>query len=161
MKTLIIYGSTYGFTKECVTKLKEQIKGEVTVVNIMTDGEPSIDEYDNIIIGGSIYIGQIQKNVKNYCIANINKIKNKKLALFLSCGLPENFEENLKNSFPDELIKKAVAKECFGGELRIEKMKFSHKMITKMMTKSTAKEGKQPPKQIPENIAKIASVINK
>lgn len=79
----------------------------------------------------------------------------------MCCGLPENFEQSLKNSFPEELLNRAIAKECFGGELRTAKMSIAHKMITVLMKKAAAKEGKEPIKQMSENIAKLAAIFNK
>ena len=161
MKTLIIYASTYGFTKDCVEKLKELLKGEVFAANIMTDSIPPLDDFDHIIIGGSIYMGQIQKKLKLYCTQNRNYLVNKRLALFLCCALPESFEQTLINVFPEELMKKAVAKECFGGELRTNRMNFAHRMITGLMKKAVAKKGKSEVRQMPENILSLAECMNK
>lgn len=160
MKTAIIYGSTYGYAEDCAKKLKEQIDGEVVLINAMRESILPIDDFDNIIFGGSIYIGQIQKKINEYCIANVDILLNKRVALFLCCGFIDNFELNLKNSFPEQLINNAIAKECFGGELRIEKMKFLHKMMTSVMKKAAAKEGKEPVKQLTDNITKLAAAIN-
>jgi len=160
METIIIYGSKYGYTEDCVKSLADQIKGEVFLFNISNEKIPSIDEFDNIIIGGSIYMGQIQKKLKLYCTQNVNSLVNKRLSLFLCCGLPESFEQTLKNSFPDELLKKAVAKECFGGELRTDRMNFADKMISAFMKKAAAKEGKTEVRQMSKNIFKLAECLN-
>jgi len=161
MRTLIIYASTYGFTKECVEDLKQNIRGEVIVSNITRDKlVPSINEFDNIVIGGSIYMGQINKKLKVFCQQNLTLLIKKRVALFLSCGLPENFNQSLNNAFPNELIEIAIAKECLGGELRIEKMSIPHKLITNLMKKAQAKEGKADPIKIPLNIKKLTEVIN-
>ena len=161
MKTLIIYASTYGYTKDCVEELKKQLDGEVLLANVKSGTVPSLDTFDNIIIGGSIYMGQIQKKIKLYCSKNIEILLTKRLALFLCCGLPENFIQSLNEAFPAELLKKAVAKECFGGELRTEKMNFAHKMITGLMKKAADKDGKSEPIQMQDNIKKLAEMINK
>ena len=161
MKTMIIYSTTYEYTKECAETLKEYLLGEVIVVNATSDVIPQLDEIDNVLIGGSIYMGQIQKNMKEFCASNVTLLKEKRLGLFLCCGLPEKFEQAMKDAFPDELLKKAIAKECFGGELRTEKMNLIHKIITIFMKKAAAKEGKKPIKQMPENIAKMAARFNK
>jgi len=161
MKTIIIYGSKYGYTEDCVKSLAEKLDGEVSFVNICNEKIPNIDEFNNIIIGGSIYMGQIQKKIKLYCLENIEMLLTKRLALFLCCGLPENFMQSVKKAFPEELLTKSVAKECFGGELRTEKMNFAHKMITGLMKKAAAKEGKSEPIQMADNIKKLAEIINK
>ena len=160
METIIIYGSKYGYTEDCVKSLADQIKGEVILFNIYNGKIPNIDEFDNIIIGGSIYMGHIQKKLKNYCNQNLKSLVNKRLALFLCCGLPENFEQSLKNAFPHELLNKANAKECFGGELRTGRMNFADKMISGLMKKAAAKVGKSEVRQMPENISSLAECMN-
>ena len=160
METIIIYGSKYGYTEDCVKSLAEQIKGEVILFNIYNEKIPNIDKFDNIIIGGSIYMGQIQKKLKLYCTQNNRSLVNKRLALFLCCGLPENFEQTLKNVFPEELLEKAVVKECFGGDLRTGRMNFADKMISGLMKKAAAKEGKSEVRQMPENISSLAECMN-
>ncbi|HEY8910209.1 MAG TPA: flavodoxin domain-containing protein [Desulfosporosinus sp.] len=161
MKTMIIYSSTYDYTKECAERLKGYLMGEVVVINATMDVIPPLDEIDNVLIGGSIYMGQIQKTMKEFCASNVALLKDKRLGLFLCCGLPEKFEQAMKDAFPEELLSKAIAKECFGGELRTEKMNLVHKVIAIFMKKSLAKEGKESIKQMPENIAKMAAIINK
>ncbi|HEY5557957.1 flavodoxin domain-containing protein [Acetobacterium sp.] len=158
MKTMILFGSTYGYTQECATKLTKDLGGEVLLVNAK-DKIPSLEDYDTILIGGSIYMGQIQKKIKEYCISNEEVLKNKNLGFFVSSGIPENFDTNIKNAFPESLLKSALSIENFGGELRTEKMKLSHKLLTAMMKKATAKENKPPTEPLPENIAKMAKTI--
>ena len=159
MKTMILFGSTYGYTQECATKLAKDLGGEVLLVNNAKDKIPSLDDYDTILIGGSIYMGQIQKKIKEYCISNKEVLKNKNLGFFISSGIPENFDANIKNAFPESLLKSALSIENFGGELRTEKMKVTHKLLTAMMKKATAKENKPPTEPLPENIAKMAKTI--
>lgn len=160
MKIMIIYATKYGFTKDCAELLKNKISGEVSITNVMIDTIPSLNEYDTIIIGGSIYMGQIQKKLKSYCFANTDLLAKKNIALFLCCGSEENFEQNLKNAFPDVLLNKAISKECFGGEFRVDKMNFFHKFITKMALKSAEKKGKKTSTQLTENIFKLAESVN-
>ena len=128
MKTIIIYGSTYGYAKDCANNLSKQLNGDVVLIDISTGVIPSIEEFDNVIIGGSIYMGQISKKIKGYCASNVGLLKKKRVGLFICTGLPENYEINIKNAFPEELLKQAMSVESFGGELRIEKMKLTHKI---------------------------------
>lgn len=160
MKTLVIYGSTYGFTKNCTEELVKKLEGEVFVVNILSETVPNLSAFDKVILGGSIYMGQIQKKLKEFCVKNLEELKIKNIGLFICCGLPENFEAHLKNVFPKELYEKAITKECFGGELNTKKMKFFHKILAEMMSKAANKEGKKPVEAKPENIAKLAMLMN-
>lgn len=160
MKTLIVYGSTYGYARECAQRLAQALGGEVTAADADKERIPDISGFDAVIAGGSVYMGQVQKGVKKFCEDNAAELSGKRLGLFLCCGLPENFEQNAKNIFPEALREKAAAIECFGGELRTEKMKFMHRTISNMMKKTNEKEGKQDPKPMPENITKLAQIMN-
>lgn len=160
MKTMIIYASTYGFTQDCVQMLKQNLNGETRVVNINKDTIPALDDFDTILIGGSIYMGQIQKKIKQYCISNQDTLKNKKLGFFISCSTAESCDDFVKEAFPETLLKRALEVQNFGGEMRPDKMNFFHKFITKMVTKSADKEKAPPMKPLTENIIRLANTFN-
>jgi menaquinone-dependent protoporphyrinogen oxidase len=160
MKTIIIYATKYGYSEDCVKELKDKLQGDVLTVNILNEKISSLDAFDNVIIGGSIYMGQINKKLRTFCENNMSSILGKRVALFLCCGLPENFEQNLTNAFPSELREKAVSCECFGGELRTDKMKGPDRIISSMMKKVAADQGKTEVVKLPENIDKLAFAIN-
>ena len=138
MKTLIIYASKYGAAKNSVKLLEEKIRGSVEAVNIEEDKKGNLDfsNYDNIIIGGSIYMGQIQKEIREFAIENIDKIRGKKVGLFISC-LREGEEGlgQIDQAFPEDLVKIASVKENFGGEIKLKKMKFLERAIIKKVAK--------------------------
>ena len=157
MKTLIVYGTKHGTTEKCSDFLKDKVRGEVVTINIKKENMPDITEFNNIVIGGSIYMGQIQKEVKNFCMENINALKEKRVGLFI-CGLNEkNVESQLNNAFPKELLTNAVAKECFGGEFIFKNMNFFERFIVKKV----AKTHKDISKISEENINKFVQLINK
>ncbi|MGH4117676.1 flavodoxin domain-containing protein [Clostridium sp.] len=157
MKTLIIYASKHGCTENCSNLLKDKLNGEVKIVNIKKDSIPEIAEFDNIIVGGSIYMGRIQKEINNFCLVNSSTLINKKLGFF-TCGMSENeiAEKQINTSFPKELLTNAVAKEHFGGEFIFKKMNFFEKFIVKKISKSD----KDISKISKDNINKFALLIN-
>jgi menaquinone-dependent protoporphyrinogen oxidase len=159
MKTVIIYATKYGYTEDCVDQMKQQLDGDVLKVNILTETISSLDAFDNVIIGGSIYMGQIHKKLKAFCENNLSSLQEKRVALFLCCGLPENFEQSLAAAFPSVLRERAITSECFGGELRTDKMKGPDRIISKMM-KKTAGQEKAEVNQMPENIEKLVVIMN-
>ena len=160
MKTIIIYATKYGFTEECVSELKNQLDGDVLAVDVQKDTISSLDAFDQIIIGGSIYMGQINKKLRLFCESNIEAIGAKRLGLFLCCGLAENFEQSMSNAFPSQLIEKAASRECFGGQLRTEIMKGPDRLITNMMKKATANQGRPEATKLGENINRMAADMN-
>jgi menaquinone-dependent protoporphyrinogen oxidase len=157
MKTLIIYASKHGCTEKCSNFLKDNLNGEVKIVNIKKDSLPEITAFDNIVVGGSIYMGRIQKEINNFCLKNINTLKNKKLGFF-TCGMSENeiAEKQISSSFPEELLTNSVAKEYFGGEFIFRKMNFIERFIVKKISKTN----KDISKISKENINKFAQLIN-
>ena len=160
MKTLIVYGTTYGFTEQCVKTLAQKLGGQADLINI-GKGEPAtLAGYDAVVLGSSIYMGQINKKLKDYMDAHAVELAKKKVGLFLCSGLPENLEQNFNTNFPRQLLEVAVAKEHFGGVLNKSKMSFGHKMITKMMESVTQKEGKPAPAPKPEGIDRLAAAMN-
>ncbi|MEI7885356.1 MAG: flavodoxin domain-containing protein [Clostridia bacterium] len=160
MKTIIIYASKYGYAEDCVKELAAQLQGEILCVNIATSEIPLISEADNLIIGGSIYVGQVDKKLKAYCEAKLELLLQKRIGLFIACGMPENFQLNMQNAFPAALIEHALVKTCLGAELRIAKMNFFHKTVAKVMEKAIAKEGKASICPLPENITVLAEAFN-
>lgn len=162
MKTLIIYSTTYGYTKECSEKLSQKIMdSDIVDFKSIKDVRTLIQSYDTVIIGSSIYMGQISKGFNKLLNDNLELLKTKRVALFLCCGFAEKYEETMTNVFPKELLDLAIAKECFGGILNEEKMKFIHKIITKLIKKVAEKEGIPEAKPIPENIDKLVEKLNK
>ena len=125
MKTLIVYATTYGFTKDCVEQLVKKLDGEVVCINAMKQTIPDFDGFDAVIVGGSIYMGKIQKEIRQFCEENAPALATKKLGLFLACGLVENLEQNMQSAFPSALLENACVKSYFGGELRLEKNELS------------------------------------
>lgn len=139
MKTLIAYATKHGSTERCALLLSEKLNGEVDLHNLKEEKACELEQYDNIIIGGSIYMGQIQKKVKEFCIKNLPVMKGKKIGVFICCmNKGEGANKQIENSFSQELLKKATAKEVFGGEFIFKKMNFFERFIIKKVAKTTA-----------------------
>jgi menaquinone-dependent protoporphyrinogen oxidase len=157
MKTLIIYASKHGCTEKCSRLLMDKLNGEVKIVDIKKESVPEIALFDNIIIGGSIYVGRIQKEVNEFCLKNINQLKNKNLGFFICCMRENDIAETqIKTSFPEELLTNAVVKGYFGGEFIFKKMNFLEKFIVKKVSKID----KDTSTISKENINKFAQSIN-
>jgi len=160
MNTLIIYATQYGFTADCAANLKQQFNGEATLVDLAKQIVPSLAGYDAVIVGGSIYMGKVQPSVTAFCAEHESELLQKTVGLFLCCGLPKQLEQSMAASFPEMLRKHAKAAGCFGGELRMNRMKPMHKFIAGMMQKAGAKDGIEPPKANPQAIADFARAMN-
>ncbi len=132
MSTLIVYMSRHSTTKKVAEIVKRGLKdNHIVSVDIGTEKVPSVDEFDTIIIGGSIHAGQIQKKIKNFCKSNITTLLNKKLGLFLCYMEITKAQEQFVNNFDEELRNHALATGLMGGEFLFEKMNFIEKFLVK------------------------------
>ena len=157
MKSLIVYATKHGCTERCANKLKKGIKGEVEILNLKKSLKINIDDYDLIVIGGSIHVGKVQKKVKQFCLNNLNLLKEKKIGLFICCMEDgEKASNQFNEAFPEELIKHSYANGIFGGEFNLEKMN----SIEKFIVKKIAKVDKSVSKIKEENINEFISELN-
>lgn len=156
MKTLIVYATKHGFAEKCSKLLKDKLSGEVATVNIKKDTLPNLSSFDKIIIGGSIYMGRIQKEINEFCTKNLDVLKNKKIGLFV-CGMQkDNIETEIAASFPNDLLTHSSVKECFGGEFILKNMNPLERFIIKIVSKT-----KDDVSSISEeNINKFVQIMN-
>lgn len=142
MKSIIIYSTKYGSAEKASELLKENMVGEVELVNIMKQTVPDIKGYNNVILGGSVYVGKIQKKLTNYINENIDELLKKRIALFICAGSldKEIIQKYIKELFNPKLYNKAIWTDTFGYEICFEKMNFIEKFMMKKIKKSTESE---------------------
>ena len=141
MKTLIAYSTTLGCTEQCASKLKEGMGNGVELTRISRRRKYQLNNFDTIIIGGSIHEGMIQHSVKRFCEVHIDILLKKNIGLFVCCVDPSTDEKELvKHAFPDQLVEHALASGFFGGELNFKKMN----LLQKIMTRKAARLKKEP-----------------
>lgn len=136
MKSIIIYTTKHGYVEITVQVLESKMDGQVTSVNIMKENPPSLEEYDNVILGGSIYMGRIQKKMSDYISKNLPQLMSKRIGLFICAGSPDPKArvKELESAYPAELYNHAVTKEVFGYEINFEKLGFFEKLVMKAVT---------------------------
>lgn len=157
MATLIVYRSMYGSAESSANRLREGLKDEATVVNLKKDSNPSLGEYDTVIVGGSIHAGQVQKAVKSFCQKNLEPLLQKRVGLFLNCMEEgDSAQVQFDNAFPEELRKHAAASGLFGGEFDFDKMNF----LVKAVIRKVAKVDKSVSKIDDEAIAAFIGTMN-
>lgn len=154
MKSLVIYVSKRGTTKECAIKIANAIKGEA--VDIKQIKKINLGDYGQVIIGSYIYAGMVPTKMKKFCINHVNLLKNRKLSFYvIGVGKADDMIETFKKQVPKELINKKTMISHFGGELRMEKANFFERMIIKKITQ----EQKINPKINEEEITKFISKL--
>jgi menaquinone-dependent protoporphyrinogen oxidase len=135
MKTAIIYSTTHGTTEKVSQMMQEQLGVESTrLFNLKKNKKPDLGQFDQVIIGGSIHAGMIQKSVKDFCKAHMVELLDKRLGLFL-CGMNEpEYQTQMEKAFPEILRKHATAKDTMGGEFLFDKMNFFQRLIVQKIS---------------------------
>ena len=137
MKTLIVYATHHGCTKNAALSLKDRLEGDVEVVDIKK-GVPGIDGVSTVIVGGSIHAGKIQRAIKGFLKKHRKKLTEKRLGLFLCCMYEgEQAKTQFEQAYPKELRESAVATGLFGGEFDFEKMSGLERVIVKKVANVT------------------------
>lgn len=143
MKTLILYTTKHGTATKCAEQLAKKFPGQVDVMKL-SDNHPELTGYDTVILGGSIYAGKIQKEMKAFCTSYVDTLRRKRLGLFICCFATDQADAELKAVFPSELVAHATATARLGGGYKFSDMGFFEKMVVKSLLKSKAKKsGKQ------------------
>lgn len=144
MKFAIIYATKHGCTNKCAHTLANNLDINTALINIETDKNININDYDSIILGGSIHAGAINKKLSSFMEKNLNVLLQKNLGLFICCMFEgDQALEQFRNAFPESIRNKAEAHGLFGGELTLEKMNLFEKAIIKKVA------------NVEENVSKI------
>jgi len=138
MKTAIIYISRHGTTETVSQQIKDQLAGAIDIIDLKTSKKIALTEYDRVILGGSIHMGQVHKKTKAFIEKNLEELLQKELGLFLCCmEQGEKAKEQYELAFPEKLRDHALVNSFMGFEYLLEKMGFLEK---KMVKKITGKE---------------------
>ncbi len=162
MSVLIVYGTKYGFTDQCVDALTSKLNdNDIKKINLKTDKVPDPSAYDKIIVGGSIYMGMLRKNVKKFCSENKTILMDKNVGLFITCSsMGEEAKKQIQMNFDEDLYKHAMIRDYFGGDINIEKAKFFDRMIIKMVTKADKGKSERNQGMDTERIVLFAKKMN-
>lgn len=135
MKNLIVYASRYGCTADCAKELASLLTTETEVLDIAKQSEIDLKNYDRVIVGSSVYMGQINKKIKKFCEDRKEELMGKVLVLFICSGIPENFRDVIVANFSDDIQEHAIEVAYFGGRLDFSRMTFIDKAIAGLMAK--------------------------
>lgn len=136
MRVLIAYAGKTGTTAKCAKILKALVDN--AELCDLTKEKPSLSNYEKVIVGGSIRMGQIHKAAKQFLVKNQEALKQKTCAFFIcNCSAKEN-KSLIEKNIPKELLRRATATASFGGEMNLEDQKGMDRAIVKMLSKSKA-----------------------
>lgn len=128
--------SKHGCARQAAWLIKERMAPDEVVLIDLNKTKPLIEEYDCIVIGGSIHAGSIQKHIREYCDKYSDVLKRKKLGLFICC-MKEGAQakEQFINAYSEDLREHSSANGLFGGEFNFKKMNFFERFLVKKIAK--------------------------
>jgi menaquinone-dependent protoporphyrinogen oxidase len=139
MKTLIIFASKHGATREIAERIAKKL-GDTTLHDVKLGKMPTLTDFDAVIIGSPVYAGMINGKIKKLISAKMDQLQDKKVGLFLS-GMTrddKHAQEFFKTNFPPKLLKDAKAQAFLGGVFDPKKTSAPERLVMKMVGKLTA-----------------------
>lgn len=101
----VLYSSKYGATKQYALWLADDLK--IPCLDISRLPDQSLDDYDYIILGSSVYYGKLL--VRPFLTKHSALLKLKKLFIFIVCATPDTAEREqkkiLKDNIPETLLR--------------------------------------------------------
>ncbi|MBR2927364.1 MAG: flavodoxin domain-containing protein [Clostridia bacterium] len=166
MKILIAYSSKNGTVKECVRRLAQELQPMAVELADLDAEAPSVQDYDAVLVGGSVYFGRFRPSLRRFLKANGAILQGKCTGLFLCCGLTHEADYYLEKLFPKELRESSVATVYFGGRLKADEGSrwdrwILRSMRARLLEEEMENEDYSPtlPGILPETIASMASRI--
>ena len=128
--------SKHGTTAKIAEQLKSKLENSlVHLFNLKTSAPNDLNDFETIIIGGSIHAGSMQSKLRKFITSNMKVLLSKRIALFLVCmDKTEKRADQFNNAFPVELREKSIANGFMGGEFCFDKMNFLEKVIIKKIS---------------------------
>lgn len=157
MKTLIVYASKTGTAKQCAEALANRIP-DARLCDLSVE-KPDPTGYDVVVLGGSVRMGMIHNDMRQYAQGCKDMLKDKTLGIFITCGYDELADKIITNNLPEELVSAAKVKMSFGGEMDITKQKGFDRFVCKMSIKELKKNGMEMPRLYPKRYSKFVSEL--
>lgn len=170
MRIMIIYSTTEGHTRTISEFLRDEaIKaGHLPVLFDSTVKPPSPEEYDAVIIAGSVHAGKYQAALQHY-VHEHHEILNKMHTVFLSVSLtaasdePESWKE-LKQQTEDFLIATGWQPshvEYVAGALLYTKYDFMKRFMMRIISKRSGGDTDSSKDHVYTDWDQVKSVIEK
>lgn len=130
MKTIIIYTSSNNCTQRAVRELSQKLTGEVQAIDIKHSYNQNLDDFDRIVVGGSIRGQKTMHRINQFYMNYMLVLRTKEIGLFLcSSGDLVLAQEEIKFAFPEELHQLAKTEAIFTGQIDAGSMSFLKKFF--------------------------------
>ena len=141
MKALVVYGTRWGGTIGVAERIGEEIRKAGFSVNVCDAKSklPDVSKYNLIVVGSGIRADAWTKSALNFLDRNVETLRSKKTALFVSCQMADREEEAKQRAKKKYLFQVAkqfcltpIAFGFFGGFVDFKK---SHGIVVDVMVR--------------------------
>lgn len=135
MKTLIIYTTSNSCTRKAINELAQKLSGEVQSIDLKHSHETLLDDFNRIIIGGSIQSRQVRQRINSFCLTHMHILRKKEIGLFICCTeKPEIARVKIENTFPEELHQLAKTEAIFRGVYNLDEMNLVRRVLVRKLS---------------------------
>ena len=138
MNAAVLYTTKHGTAAKCAALLQDRASQPLTVVNISDNPDFDITPYTRIILGASVYVERIQREMKAFCRKNENQLVSKQIGLYICSGDTGRAGRGYLKLFGRKIHSHAVSRKLFGSEIYWHKMNMVEKFAMRLIKKSTA-----------------------
>lgn len=169
MKIAIVYATVGGTTRECASLLARELKNHEVELFEIGKNEPTLSDFDAVVLGFPIIMGKAAKNAKNYIKKHGGELKEGNTAYYICCGFVDCFDEYAARSIPEDMRQRAIDVTCLGGSLDPSRFNGINKFIVKAVRAEILGGGDNGderkdmclPTVMEENISQLADKIKK
>ena len=136
MRTLILYATKYGATREIAARIAEQVSGAV-LHDLKQGNMPALEDFGCVVIGSSLYAGSIRKEAKVFLAQHADQLRGKKIGLFLSGMAQSDEKKYFADNFPADMLQRATGASFLGGIFDPQKAGAVARLIMKAVTKQS------------------------
>jgi menaquinone-dependent protoporphyrinogen oxidase len=114
------------------------VQAETVLFDLASRGAPSVESFDVVLIGGSIYGGRIQGAVTSFCERHERVLLQRSVGVFVCCLFHgEQARAQIQATFPDWLLAHAFARAHFGAALHYHRLNLLDRLLVRSLAPST------------------------
>lgn len=136
MSSVILYTTKYGTAAKCAGILKEKASEETEIVNIREVPDFDIKPFSCVVLGASVYVEKIQKEMGVFCEKNREELLKRKIGLYICSGDTGKAGKRYLKLFGTDIHNHATSKKLFGSEIYWKKMNAFEKLAMRIIKKS-------------------------
>jgi menaquinone-dependent protoporphyrinogen oxidase len=137
MKTLIVFDTKHGTTRDIAAKLAGAIGPGAETFDLSSGKSPSLEGYEAVVLGGPVYAGSWSKRAAAFAKNQEKSLLSKRFAAFASGNDPKEGVQKLKEALPGSVAGKALALAGTGGAIVMSRMSAFERFIIKAVAKTT------------------------